>query len=178
MYSTHKTSMTPNTHNRISLIAAIGKNLALGKDGQLLWSIPEDLKRFKQLTDGHPVIMGRKTWESLPERFRPLPNRTNIVVSRDSSYEATGAVVATSLVEAFEKALSAFGAEEVFVIGGAQIYTEALPFATRLYLTAINEEKEGDVFFPEYKNEFTKFISETTHDWNGLEYTWTDLERD
>src|SRR3989344_8265108 len=101
----------------ISLIAAIGKNRELGKGGRLLWHIPEDMRRFKALTLGHPVIMGRKTWESLPQMFRPLPGRTNIVVTRQTGYEASGAIVADSLEAARAAAARAPGADEVFVIG-------------------------------------------------------------
>ncbi len=161
----------------ISIIAAIGAvNRALGKDGDLLWRIPEDLKRFKELTDGHPVIMGRKTWESLPERFRPLPNRMNIVVTRTSNYEAPGAVVVSTIEDALAKAKEAD--EDIFVIGGGEIYTAALPFTDRLYLTLISEEKPGDSFFPEYESVFTKVISEEKHvSADGVRYSWTDLER-
>ena len=130
----------------ISLIAAVARNRALGKDGQLLWHLPEDMKHFRETTCGKPVVMGRKTWESLPEKFRPLPGRQNIVVSRDPAYKAHGADLAGSL----EGALAlAGGAEEVFVIGGEQLYRAALPFADRLYLTEVELEPEADAFFPE-----------------------------
>ena len=173
---------------RISLIAAIGMHdRALGKDNQLLWQIPDDLKRFKKLTNEHPVIMGRKTWESLPEKFRPLPGRYNIVVTRQATFVAPGAEVCNSLEEAFEKARVAeagsiianpAGCEpEIFIIGGGELYKEALPFANRLYLTLIDDTKEADVFFPEYEHEFTKKISEESHDYNGLKYTWVNLEK-
>ena len=159
------------------MVVAMGRGRVIGKDNGLLWRIPDDLKRFKALTLGHPVIMGRKTWESLPERFRPLPGRTNIVVTRQDSYEATGAVVVHSLDEARAAAARAEGADEVFIIGGAQLYNEALPFADRLYLTLIDDTKEGDAYFPEYEAEFTKKISEECCDWDGLQYNWIDLER-
>ncbi|HEX7651208.1 MAG TPA: dihydrofolate reductase [Candidatus Paceibacterota bacterium] len=143
---------------RISLIAAIGaRTRAIGKDNRLLWQLPEDLKRFKRITDGHPVIMGRKTWESLPDRFRPLPGRTNIVVSRQHDFAATGATVVHSLDDALAWAAAAPGAEEVFIIGGAQLYTDALPYADRLYLTSVNDDAEGDAFFPPYPD-FTQII--------------------
>ena len=130
----------------LSLIAAVARNRAIGKDNQLLWHLPEDMKHFRETTRGKPVIMGRKTWESLPEKFRPLPGRQNIVVSRDPAYKAHGADLAGSL----EGALAlAGGAEEVFVIGGEQLYRAALPFADRLYLTEVELEPEADAFFPE-----------------------------
>jgi dihydrofolate reductase len=169
-------------NSRISLIAAIGAgNRALGKDGQLLWQIPDDLKRFRELTSGHPVIMGRKTWESLPEKFRPLPGRLNFVVTRQTNYEAEGAEVYGSLQKAIEKASAAAGGAdnaEIFIIGGGELYKEALPFADRLYLTLIDEEKEGDTFFPLYETVFTKILFQETHEWNGLSYEWINLEHE
>ena len=130
----------------LSLIAAVARNRAIGKDNQLLWHLPEDMKHFRETTRGKPVVMGRKTWESLPEKFRPLPGRQNIVVSRDPAYKAHGADLAGSL----EGALAlAGGAEEVFVIGGEQLYRAALPFADRLYLTEVELEPAADAFFPE-----------------------------
>ena len=165
----------------ISIVAAVGRDRegrpVLGKDNQLLWRIPDDLKRFKRLTSGHPVIMGRKTYESLGT---PLPNRTNIVVTHDPAYKGPSTrgnvVVVTSIEEAIERAKNVEG-EELFVIGGAQIYEAALPFVDKLYLTIIDDEQEGDTYFPSYQDTFTKVISEETHEWNGLKYTWIDLER-
>ena len=130
----------------ISLIAALAQNRAIGKDGQLLWHLPEDMRHFRETTRGKPVIMGRKTWESLPDSFRPLPGRNNIVVSRNRAYQAPGA----TLVGSLEEAIRATGeAAEVFVIGGAELYRQALPVAGRLYLTEIAQDFEGDAFFPE-----------------------------
>jgi len=130
----------------LSLIAAVAQNGAIGKDNQLLWQLPEDLRYFRETTRGKAVIMGRKTWESLPAAFRPLPGRRNIVVTRDRHYVATGATVVHSLPEA----LTAAGDEsETFVIGGAELYRQALPLAQRLYLTEVAQTCAGDVFFPE-----------------------------
>lgn len=162
---------------KISVIAAIDCNRAIGKDNQLLWQIPGDLPRFKRLTAGHPVIMGRKTWESLPEKFRPLPDRTNIVITRDSSYDAPGAILAQSFPEALSLARDAKGSEEIFAIGGQQVYECALPFATNLYLTLVDGEKEGDAFFPAYEEQFTKEIAREEREQDGLRYVWLDLER-
>ncbi len=162
---------------KISVIAAIGSDHAIGKDNELLWSIPDDLKRFKALTSGHPVIMGRKTWEAIPEKFRPLPGRTNIVITRDPAYPAEGAVLAQSFPEALSLARDAEGANEIFAIGGQQVYECALPFAARLYLTVIDGEKEGDAFFPRYEEEFTKEVARDAREWEGLRYVWLDLER-
>jgi dihydrofolate reductase len=165
--------------NRISMIAAISaKDRGLGMHGDLLWKIPEDLKRFRDITRAHPVVMGRKTWESLPENVRPLPGRTNFVVTRQQGYEAKGATVVNDVLTAVEAATFAPGSEEVFVIGGGDIYTAALPRADRLYLTLIESEKPADAFFPEYEKEFTKEIFREDHETpEGLKYVWLDLER-
>jgi dihydrofolate reductase len=159
----------------ISVIAAIGKNRELGKDNELLWPIPEDLKRFKSLTLGHPIIMGRKTFDSIG---RPLPNRTNIVVTRDADWKAPSedVIKANSVYDAVVRAKN-IDPVEIFIIGGAQIYEEGVKFATRLYLTLVDAEAGADTFFPPYEDLFTKKIFEETHDWNGLRYTWLDLER-
>ena len=164
----------------VSIIAAIGYNRALGKNNKLLWRIPDDLKRFKTLTTGHPIIMGRKTFESID---KPLPNRTNIVITRAerSEGEAEGVVrraviLAHSIEDAIEKAKALDS--EVFVIGGAQIYEQALPFADKLYLTLINDKKGADVYFPAYETVFTKMTFHEDREFNGLTYKWVDLERE
>lgn len=129
---------------RITLIAAVARNGVIGAGNALPWRLPEDLKRFKALTLGHPIVMGRKTWESLG---RPLPGRTNIVVSRAANFYAPGATLVGSLVEAMAAA-AATGCDEVFIIGGAEIYRLALPLAQRLQLTEIDRDFAGDVHFP------------------------------
>lgn len=130
----------------LSLIAAVARNRVIGKDNQLLWHLPEDMKYFRETTRGKPVVMGRKTWESLPGKFRPLPGRHNIVVSHNPGYDAPGATLTTSL----EAALVAAGTtDEVFVIGGEALYRLALPKARRLYLTELEQAYDGDAFFPE-----------------------------
>ena len=129
----------------ISLIAAVARNRALGKDGQLLWHLPEDMRYFRETTRGKPVIMGRKTWESLPDAFRPLPGRRNIVISRQADYAAPGAELADSLENALELVSTA---TTVFVIGGEQIYTQAMAVADRLEITEVDLEPEGDAWFP------------------------------
>lgn len=131
----------------LSLIAAIAENGVIGDRNALLWHISEDLKRFKQLTSGHPIVMGRKTCESLG---RPLPGRTNIVVSRTCT-TLEGCIVVPSLEEAIRKAAEATGGEECFIIGGAQIYEQALPAAERLYLTIVEHPYEGDTRFPAWE---------------------------
>ena len=131
--------------NRLSLIAAVARQRVIGKDNRLLWHLPEDMKYFRETTRGRPVIMGRKTWESLPEKFRPLPGRHNLVVSHNPAYLAPGATLVASLAEAIERA----GSGEIFIIGGETLYRQALPLAQRLYLTEIDRDFDGDAFFPE-----------------------------
>ena len=131
----------------LSLIAVVARNHAIGKDNALLWHLPEDLRHFREVTRGKPVIMGRKTWESLPPAFRPLPGRRNIVVSRNPDYVAAGAQLAATLDAAVRLCADA---DETFVIGGEQIYRQALPLADRLYLTEVDETVDGDAFFPEF----------------------------
>lgn len=129
----------------VVVIAAVAKNRVIGKENQLIWNIPEDMAHFKALTAGHTVVMGRKTWESLPPRFRPLPGRRNIVISRQADYTAPGAEVATSLDNALQLAAAS---ATVFIIGGEQIYTQAMALADRLEITEVDLEPEGDAWFP------------------------------
>ncbi|KVP75563.1 hypothetical protein WJ96_07595 [Burkholderia ubonensis] len=128
------------------LIAALARNRVIGHENQLCWHLPEDLARFRQLTRGHTVIMGRKTWESLPTTVRPLPGRQNIVISRQADYLADGARLVTNLADA----LALAEREKVFVIGGAQLYTLALPRADVLELTEVELSPDGNAFFPEF----------------------------
>ena len=162
---------------RTAIIAAMGKNRELGLRGKLPWRIPDDMQRFKTLTMGNSVIMGRKTWESIPEKFRPLPGRTNIVITRQTNYEAKGAIVTDSLESARAAAARALGSDEIFVIGGGEIYREALPFTDRLYLTLVDDTTEADTFFPPYEDIFTKKISEERRELNGLMYRWIELAK-
>lgn len=135
----------------IALVAAVGENRVIGRAGGLPWHIPGDLEFFKKTTMGKPVIMGRKTWESLR---RPLPGRTNIVISRDPEYTADGAQVASGLDQALAVAGERAGGE-IMVIGGAEIYRLALPKADRLYLTEVALSPDGDAFFPDFdKNDW------------------------
>lgn len=130
---------------KIYLVAAVASNGVIGKNGQLPWHLPEDLKHFKRLTLGHPIIMGRRTWESLPGA---LPGRDNIVVTRQAGYDAAGAAVAGSL----EGALAlCFGEPVAFVIGGSRLFQEALPIAAGLVMTEIQRDYEGDTYFPTYE---------------------------
>jgi dihydrofolate reductase len=129
------------------LIAALARHRVIGRDNALPWHLPEDLQHFRRQTTGCPVLMGRRTWESLPPRFRPLPGRINVVLTRQPDWQAAGALRAASLDEALRQL---DGHDRVFVIGGAQLYAEALPYADRLVLTELDLEVEGgDAFFPE-----------------------------
>lgn len=132
---------------KISIVVAMSENRVIGVENRLPWNIPEDLKRFKKITSGHPIIMGRKTFESIG---RILPGRTNIVVTRNRDYRVEGAVVCASLTEALEWAARSPGSDEVCVIGGGEIFREALPIVDRIYLTVVQWPFEGDVFFPEF----------------------------
>lgn len=132
----------------IVLIAAVGRNGVIGKDNALLWNLPEDMAHFRSLTAGQTVIMGRKTWESLPERFRPLPGRHNVVLSRQTGFQAPGATLAGSLEEAIASASKARPTQTLFVIGGEQIYQQAIALANRLEITEVALSPEGDAYFP------------------------------
>jgi dihydrofolate reductase len=135
---------------KISLIVAVSRNGVIGIDNQLPWHLPEDLKYFKSVTMGKPIIMGRKTYDSIG---RPLPGRTNIVITRDSSWQAEGVEVARTLAQAMtlgQLACAQADVDEAMVIGGEQIYRMTLPAADRLYLTEVQAEVEGDAFFPEF----------------------------
>lgn len=131
----------------LSIIVAIAKNNAIGKDNELLWHISEDLKRFKRITAGHTVIMGRNTLLSLPKW--PLPKRTNVVITDKTDESFEGCEMVYSIQEAASKCRAD---EECFVIGGASIYTQFMPLADKLYITHVNKEFEGDTFFPEIDN--------------------------
>lgn len=137
----------PRTLPPVSLIAAVARNGAIGRGNDLLWTDPADQRHFRQTTMGCPVVMGRRTWESLPARFRPLPGRRNIVVTRNAAFDAPGAETAPGLDSAL--ALLA-DAPRVFVIGGGELYALALPAADTLVLTEIDAELDGDTFFPAF----------------------------
>ena len=143
----------------IALIAVVARNGAIGRDNGLLWHLPEDLRHFRETTRGKAVIMGRRTWESLPEAFRPLPGRRNVVLTRDRAFVAGGEIVVHTLADALaaaapekvgsdEETAASAAADEVFVIGGAELYRQALPLAQRLYLTEVAADADGDAFFP------------------------------
>ena len=154
------------------MIVAVDEKRAIGKDNKLLWSIPDDLKRFKALTTGHAVIMGENTYHSIG---RPLPNRTNIVMTLDKKLVLPGCLVVHSLKEALAAAREN-EQEEIFVIGGASIYRQFLPETERLYLTMVLGEHEADTFFPDY-SDFTKVVSAEKKNDENYEYTYFVLER-
>lgn len=128
---------------QISIIVATAQNGVIGRDNQLIWHLPDDLKQFKRLTTGHPIIMGRKTFESIG---KPLPNRTSIVITRSPSWSFEGVMVVHALADAMEVARKT-GTDEAFIIGGAEIYRQTLPIADKIYLTQIKADFEGDAYF-------------------------------
>ena len=166
----HPQAAAANT--RIYVIAAVARNGVIGAQGKLPWHLPEDLRQFKKLTLGHPVIMGRRTWESLG---KPLPGRENIVVSRKSGFEAPGASVAATL----EAAVALCTGESVaFVIGGAEIYAAALPLADGLVLTEIHQDFEGDTRFPDWDRSAWRATQKESHTSDdGVPFSFVLYER-
>lgn len=165
-----------NKKPNLSIIVAMADNRAIGKDNDLLWHLSDDLKRFKKLTTGHPVVMGRKTWESLPKR--PLPGRRNIVFTQNPDYEVSGAEVVHSVNGLFD-ALKGCD-DEVFVMGGASIYEMLLPFTNRLYVTHVYRDFDADVYFPTIDmSEFTLVsLGEPMFDEeSGLDYAYEEYDR-
>jgi dihydrofolate reductase len=149
----------------LALIAALARNRVIGRDDRLPWRLPADLRFFKQTTMGKPLVMGRRTWESIG---RPLPGRRMIVLSRDSGYQAPGCAMARSLDEAFTVAGAA---PEVMIIGGALLYAQTLPLAKRLYLTRVDADVPGDAWFPEWEARDWRLVSEEAHP-ADLEHAW------
>ncbi|MBS1190778.1 MAG: dihydrofolate reductase [Rhodocyclaceae bacterium] len=160
---------------KLTLVVAIAKNRVIGRDNQLPWHLPEDLQHFKAITQGHPVLMGRKTWESLPPRFRPLPGRRNIVISRQAGYAAPGAEVAESI----PAALALAGDEDVAcVIGGADIFAATLPAADTLEITEVNLEPAGDTWFPAFSaDEWREAARESHVSQGGIGYSFVTYQR-
>jgi dihydrofolate reductase len=146
----------------ISLIAALTQNRVIGKDNSLPWHLPDDMKYFMQTTKAHHVIMGRKNYDSIPEKFRPLPNRVNIVVTRQQGFKAPACTVVHALEEGIDISRKS-GQQEVFVIGGSDMYKMALPISHRLYLTEIETELDGDTYFPEFNRAEWKETSRRHH---------------
>ncbi|MDI1238627.1 MAG: dihydrofolate reductase [Polaromonas sp.] len=158
----------------INLIYARAANGVIGKDGAMPWHLPEDLAHFKRLTQGCPVIMGRKTWDSLPPKFRPLPGRTNIVITRQSDWQAEGAQRAASLKEALQLAGAA---PEVWIIGGAQIYAQAEPLASRAEVTEIAQDFDGDAYAPVLGPQWTEAAREEHTTSAGLKFSFVTYNK-
>lgn len=154
--------MTTTTRRPVvAVVAAVARNGAIGRDNELLWRDPQDMARFRAVTMGCPVVMGRRTWDSLPARFRPLPGRRNVVVTRNARWHADGAEAAASL----EAALALLAdAPKVFVIGGAQLYALALPRADELVLTEIDADLDGDAHFPRWNRADFDEVAREPHD--------------
>ena len=161
----------------MNLIVNVDKNWAIGLGSKLLVGIPQDMKYFRSMTTGHVVVMGRKTLESFPES-KPLPNRANIVLTRDQGYQAPGAVVVHSMEELKEE-LEKYSGEEIFVIGGGQIYRELLPLCDKAYVTKVDRAFDADVYFPDLDQDpqwkMTKVSEEQTY--FDLEYVFAVYER-
>lgn len=160
---------------KIILIAALQNNRGIGYQGDLLYHIKDDMKHFVEMTKNHMVIMGRKNWDSIPEKFRPFKDRENIIVTRQTDFKAAGAIVVHNIEDALERSSS----NTIYVIGGAEIYTLALPYADMLDLTIIDAEKEADTFFPEFKTDFKKESSseEVIDPETGLRYQFQIWKR-
>jgi dihydrofolate reductase len=159
---------------RIALIYARAANGVIGHEGTMPWHLPEDLAHFRQLTQGQPVIMGRKTWDSLPPRFRPLPGRRNIVLTRQIQWQSAGAERVDGLSQAL--ALCA-DSPQVWVIGGAQIYAQAEPLASRAEVTEIEQPFEGDAYAPTLGPGWQEVARESAVSGNGLHYSFVSLAR-
>ncbi len=162
----------------IIIVSAIGSNnRAIGLDNELLWHVPEDLKRFKKLTVGHPIIMGRKTFESIIKIIgKPLPNRKNIIITRNKDYKFKGVEIAYSLNEALNIAQSE-NPTEIHIGGGAELYKQILPLVSKLYITWFDSNKKGNVFFPDFINDFKITHSHSPQEHKGLKYQWIDYQR-
>jgi len=163
----------------ITLVVAAADNGVIGRHGAIPWRLPEDLKRFKVLTMGHTVVMGRKTWDSLPPKFRPLPGRNNVVVTRQRELEVPDAYAVRSLETAFATAKTLSNTEHgpFFVIGGSQIYEAALPLADRIELTEVHGDFEGDARFAFDRSQWREVAREDHVSADGLAYSFVTLER-
>jgi len=165
---------------KVSLIVAVSENGVIGKDNDLIWHLPKDMKFFKETTQDHHVIMGRKNFESIPHKFRPLPNRTNVIITRQSDYKAEGCLVVNSVEESIEIAKQN-GDTEPFIIGGGQIYKIALEqnLVDRIYLTRIHHPFEGDTFFPELNSDWEELKREDRYadEKNKHNYSFIVLEK-
>ncbi|WP_242920474.1 dihydrofolate reductase [Pontibacter liquoris] len=159
----------------IAIVVAVAENNVIGKDNQLIWHLPADLKHFKQITMGHPMLMGRKTYESIG---KPLPGRTTIIITTQPDYTAAGCLVAHSIEEALKTGRELD--QQLYLIGGAEIYKQALPHVDTIYLTRLHHTFEGDTYFPELKAEDWQVVSEENHtpdEKNKYSYSFVELRR-
>lgn len=164
---------------KVVIVAAMSKkDHAIGRENGLLWHIPDDMRHFKELTAHHPVILGRKTFESIVAILgKPLPGRPNIVITRNPGYAYEGVTVAASLEDALAKAQD-LDSEEIHIGGGSEIYRQALPFVTDLHLTFVDDEPEdADTFFPDFEEDFMVVKEHEKRDHDGLSYQWVDYKR-
>jgi dihydrofolate reductase len=159
---------------KIHMIFARAANGVIGRDNTIPWRLPEDMARLKRLTTGWPVIMGRKTWDSLPVKFRPLPGRTNIVITRQPDWKDAGAETAASLADALALCASS---DEVWILGGAQIYAQAMPLADRIEVTEIAETIEGDAYAPPLGPEWREAAREDHVSANGMKFSFITYEK-
>lgn len=166
-------------HNTpVVIVAGMGRNTrAIGMKNDLIWHVPADMKRFKSLTLGHPIIMGRKTFESIVEILgKPLPGRTNIIVTRNSDYSYPDTFTATSLEDAFTIALKE-NPTEIHIGGGSEMYTQAMPFVDRIHITLFDDDAPGDTTFPQFENDFTIATEHPSQEHEGLTFQWIDYIR-
>ena len=146
----------------ISIIVAVSKNQVIGKDNKLAWNLPDDMSYFSNMTKNHSVIMGRKNWESIPKKFRPLPHRKNIVVTRNNDFKGEGAIIVNSIEKAIEKSRLSED-EEIFIIGGGEIYKLGFKYVDKLYITEIYSDINGNTYFPKWNKENWKEISRISY---------------
>lgn len=163
----------PMNKPKISIICAVAENRAIGKNNQLLWHIKEDFKHFKDITLGHVIVMGEKTYDSIG---KPLPNRTTIVLTNNPEFDVEGVIVARSFDEVFTKARE-IEKEEIFICGGGSVYAQTIDLADKLYLTIVKGNFEADTFFPEYP-QFTKVVSKRESSEGDFQYTFLELEKE
>lgn len=164
---------------KTSIIVAVSENNVIGRDNKLIWKLPNDMKFFKEKTSGHCIITGRKNYESIPEKFRPLPNRSNIVITRQKNYEAPGAIIFDSIDKALLEVRKSIDSE-IFIIGGGEIYKQSMHLVDRLYVTKIHHPFDGDVFFPEIDSKIWKETARIDHkadELNKYNYSFLEYEK-
>ena len=161
---------------RISAIVALDEKRGIGKDGKIPWFIKGEQLRLKEITMGHPVIMGRKTYESIPEKFRPLRGRENIIITRNSDYHPHPDIHVVHSVESALELAKSLDHTEIFILGGAQIFNETIDLIDRIYLTILTGDYNADTFFPDY-SQFSKIIEKESHEQDGFSFNYITLDR-